>query len=97
MTAYWLCQPVVGSGCGGRKGVGTVVNALMGELRIVDRIPDGDAELVKYLHESGVVPGVEVMVVDVAPYRGVVTLQIGNASAVLGYGVSSEIRLRVGR
>jgi hypothetical protein len=61
---------------------------------IVDRIPEDDAELVAYLHGSGVLPGVGVIVSDVAPYRGVVTLQIGDESAVLGYNLSSEIRLR---
>ena len=43
---------------------------------------------------SGVLPGVEVVVADVAPYRGVVTLLIGEETAVLGYNVSSDIRLR---
>jgi len=61
---------------------------------IVDRIPEDDAELVTYLQESGVLPGVEVVVADVAPYRGVVTLLIGEETAVLGYNVSSDIRLR---
>lgn len=86
-------QPIPGSGYREPKGVVTLDNAPMGKPMIVDRIPEDDAELVKYLHENGVLPGVEVVVVDVAQYRGVVTLQIGNASAVLGYGVSSEIRL----
>ena len=61
---------------------------------IVDRIPEDDAELIKYLSESRVLPGVEVVVSDLAPYRGVATVQIGDESAVLGYGVSGEIRLR---
>ena len=69
----------------------------MGVPMIVDRIPEDDAELVRYLHESGVLPGVEVVVADVAPYRGVVTLQIGDETAVLGYNVSGDIRLRAGR
>jgi Fe2+ transport system protein FeoA len=66
----------------------------MGVPMIVDRIPENDSELVRYLHDSGVLPGVEVVVVEMAPYRGVVTLQIGDESAVLGYNVSGEIRLR---
>ncbi len=90
-------QPIPGSGYLEPRGVVTLDKAPMGRSMVVDRIPEDDAELVKYLHESGVLPGVEVVVVDVAPYRGVVTLQIGNASAVLGYGVCSEIRLRGGR
>ena len=87
-------QPIPGSGYREPHGVVTLDKAPMGQPMIVDRIPEDDAELVAYLHESGVLPGVGVIVSDVAPYRGVVTLQIGDESAVLGYSVSSEIRLR---
>jgi len=87
-------QPIPGSGYREPRGVVTLDNAPTGKPMIVDRIPEDDAELVAYLHESGVLPGVEVVVADVAPYRGVVTLQIGDESAVLGYNVSSDIRLR---
>ena len=87
-------QPIPGSGYREPKSVVTLDNAPMGEPMIVDRIPEDDAELVRYLYESGVLPGVEVVIVDVAPYRGVVTLKIGDETAVLGYNVSGEIRLR---
>ena len=87
-------QPIPGSGYREPRGVVTLDNAPTGTPMIVDRIPENDAELIAYLTESGVLPGVEVVVSDVAPYRGVVTLQIGDEAAVLGYGVSSEIRLR---
>ena len=90
-------QPIPGSGYREPKGVVTLDNAPMGVPMIVDRIPEDDAELVRYLHESGVLPGVEVVVADVAPYRGVVTLQVGDETAVLGYNVSGDIRLRTGR
>jgi len=87
-------QPIPGSGYREPKGVVTLDKAPMGVPMIVDRIPENDSELVRYLHDSGVLPGVEVVVVEMAPYRGVVTLQIGDESAVLGYNVSGEIRLR---
>jgi DtxR family Mn-dependent transcriptional regulator len=90
-------QPIPGSGYREPKGVVTLDNAPIGVPMIVDRIPEDDAELVRYLYESGVLPGVEVVVADVAPYRGVVTLQIGDETAVLGYNVSGDIRLRTGR
>lgn len=90
-------QPIPGSGYKEPKGVVTLDNAPIGNPMIVDRIPDDDAELVAYLYVNGVLPGVEIVVADVAPYRGVVTLQIGDETAVLGYNVSSEVRLRPGR
>lgn len=87
-------QPIPGSGYREPRGVVTLDKAPNGKAMIIDRIPENDAELVAYLQESGVLPGVEVVVSDVAPYRGVITLQIGDETAVLGYDVSSEIRLR---
>jgi DtxR family Mn-dependent transcriptional regulator len=87
-------QPIPGSGYREPKGVVTLDNAPIGNPMIVDRIPDDDAELVAYLYVNGVLPGVEIVVADVAPYRGVVTLQIGDETAVLGYNVSSDVRLR---
>jgi len=90
-------QPIPGSGYKEPKGVVTLDNAPIGNPMIVDRIPDDDAELVAYLYVNGVLPGVEIVVADVAPYRGVVTLQIGDETAVLGYNVSSDVRLRPGR
>jgi len=87
-------QPIPGSGYREPRNVVTLDKATIGKAMVVDRIPEDDAELVAYLHQNGVLPGVEVVVSDVAPYRGVVTLTVGDESAVLGYGVSSEIRLR---
>ena len=87
-------QPIPGSGYREPRGVVTLDKVPNGKAMIVDRIPEDDAELVAYLQESGVLPGVEVVVADVAPYRGVVTLLIGEETAVLGYNVSSDIRLR---
>ena len=87
-------QPIPGSGYREPKGIVTLDKAPVGVPMVVDRIPEDDAELVAYLYESGVLPDVQVIVADVAPYRGVVTLKIGDEIAVLGYNVSSEIRLR---
>lgn len=87
-------QPIPGSGYREPRGVVTLDKAPTGKPMIVDRIPEDDAELVEYLEKSGVLPGVRVEVAEVAPYRGVVTLKIGDELAVLGYDVSSEIRLR---
>ena len=61
---------------------------------VIDRIPEDDEELVKYLVEAGVLPGVHVSVDDVAPYRGVVSLTVGGTAAVLGYAVANRIMLR---
>ena len=90
-------QPIPGSGYTQPRGVVTLGEAPTGEPMVVDRIPEDDVELVKYLDENGVLPGVSVTVQEVAPYRGVVSLQVGDRTAVLGYDVAGRIRLRPAR
>ncbi len=87
-------QPIPGSGYRQSKNVITLDNAPNGSQMTVDRIPEDDEELVKYLVESGVLPGVNVRVDDVAPYRGVVSLTVDGKAAVLGYAVANRIMLR---
>ena len=87
-------QPIPGSGYVQPKDVVTLDHAPTGKPMVIDRIPEDDEELVKYLDEVGVLPGVQVTVEDVAPYRGVVSLTVEGRSAVLGYGVANRIRLR---
>jgi DtxR family Mn-dependent transcriptional regulator len=87
-------QPIPGSGYTQAKDVVSLDSAPTGKTMVVDRIPEDDEELVKYLDESGVLPGVQVTVEDVAPYRGVVSLKVNGKSAVLGYDVANRIKLR---
>lgn len=87
-------QPVPGSGYRQPADVVTLDQAASGVPMVVDRIPEDDEELVKYLDESGVLPGVGVVVEEVAPYRGVVSLKVDGRTAVLGYDVATRIRLR---
>lgn len=87
-------QPIPGTGFKQSNGVVTLDNAKNGSDMIIDRIPEDDEELVKYLVESGVLPGVRVRVDDVAPYRGVVSLTVDGRAAVLGYAVANRIMLR---
>lgn len=87
-------QPIPGSGYRQPRSVVTLDQAANGSSMIVDRIPEDDEELVKYLVEVGVLPGVHVVVDDVAPYRGVVSLTVDGHSAVLGYAVANRIMLR---
>ncbi len=87
-------QPIPGSAYVQPSGVVSLDQSPTGTPMVVERIPEDDEELVAYLDECGVLPGVEVVIDDVAPYRGVVTLRVSDRPAVLGYAVASRIRLR---
>lgn len=87
-------QPIPGSDYREPAGIVTLDEAPTGCPMAVDRIPEEDEELVDYLEKSGMLPGTEVVVDEINPYRGVVTLHACEKEIVLGYGVSSRIRLR---
>ena len=87
-------QPIPGTGYTAPAKVVTLDNAPTGQAMVVDRIPEEDEELVAYLADGGVLPGVQVVVEEVAPYRGVVILDVAGSNAVLGHSVASRIRLR---
>jgi DtxR family Mn-dependent transcriptional regulator len=86
-------QPIPGSGYVQPGNVVTLDNAPTGVDMVINRIPEDDVELVKYLVETGVLPGVRVTVEEVAPFRGIVSLTVGGRAAVLGYAVANRIML----
>ena len=62
-----------------------------GERASVVRVPDGDAELLRYLSELGLVPGSRVSVVALAPFGGPVTVRTGRGQ----HAISRELAGRV--
>lgn len=58
--------------------------------RIV-RVPDDDADLLRYLTSLGIVPGAHVMLEARAPYGNILTLRIGNIT----YPLAEEVAQRV--
>lgn len=55
-----------------------------GEEGLVERVYEEDEELLRFFHEEGIHPGVKVLVEEVAPKRGTVTVQFAGSSLVLG-------------
>lgn len=85
-------HPIPGSGYEARGSAAvTLDGAPAGVPLVVDRIPEEDQQLLEYLVGHNIVPGVTVELAEVAPYRGVLTLQVGDESAVLGLGVANRI------
>jgi DtxR family Mn-dependent transcriptional regulator len=63
-----------------------------GARAIVSRIPDdADSELLRYLGKLGLIPGTELVVLDVAPFDGPLTIEIGGKSEIIGYKVASSV------
>ncbi len=69
----------------------TLVELEPGERASVVRVPDGDAELLRYLSELGLVPGSRVSVVALAPFGGPVTVRTARGE----HAISRELAGRV--
>ncbi len=60
------------------------------EVRIV-RIEDEDGELLSYLSSLGMFPGTAVRVCDVAPFKGPLMVEVGDARYALGREIAEKI------
>jgi DtxR family Mn-dependent transcriptional regulator len=58
---------------------------------VVGRVRNQDPELLRYLEEVGLIPGVKIIIKEKAPFNGPITLQVEDKEQVLGYEVASAI------
>jgi Fe2+ transport system protein FeoA len=61
---------------------------------IVDRVPEEDVELLRFLVDASIVPDHQVRVVEAAPYLGVLTVGTQDKTIALGYNVARQIVVR---
>jgi DtxR family Mn-dependent transcriptional regulator len=62
-----------------------------GEQTTVVRVPDSDAELLRYLGELALVPGASVEVVSQAPFEGPITLRSGSGEHAVARELAASI------
>ena len=60
----------------------------------VDRVPEEDQELLRFLVELGVLPRKTVVVVEASPHRGIITIKTEQGEGALGYSVAARIWVR---
>ena len=66
-------------------------NLQMGERAVVSGIPDETADLLRYLANLGMLPGVEVAVEERAPFKGPMLVKVGSNSYPLSLDVATGI------
>ena len=82
--------PIPGEGDRPRATRGLLEVPLGQQLRVAS-VPEEDAEMLVYLAEQGLVPGAAVVVEDIAPFNGPVTLTVEGVK----HAVSREVAARV--
>jgi len=60
----------------------------------VDRVPEEDPELLRFLVEQGILPRRTITVVEASPHRGIITVKTEHGESALGYSVAAHIRVR---
>jgi DtxR family transcriptional regulator, Mn-dependent transcriptional regulator len=68
-----------------------LTEAREGNQLIIGRVLDQNPELLRYLEKIGLIPGVEVEIIEKAPFKGPVTVKIENREQVVGYEVAVNV------
>lgn len=62
-----------------------------GEKLLLGRVSDQDPELLRYLEKIGLIPGVELEILEKAPFKGPLTLRVEENEQVIGYEVALNL------
>src|SRR5699024_5555937 len=65
--------------------------AASGQKYVVSRVRDQDPEILRYLEETGLLPGVKISVIEKGPFQGPITLHIEEEEQVIGNEVARNI------
>jgi DtxR family Mn-dependent transcriptional regulator len=69
----------------------------VGAVAVLRRVPDEDAEALRYLATLRLVPGAEIMVVSRAPFNGPVRLRVNGEEQVIGAELSRTLQVEPAR
>ena len=87
--------PIPGSGSDApAPGTVTLDNAASGISYVVDRIPEEDAELLKFLGGAQMVPERRITLLEGLPYLGVMQVETEVERISIGYNVARQIMVR---
>jgi DtxR family Mn-dependent transcriptional regulator len=64
-----------------------------GDVGHVTRVHSHDAELLRYLGELGIYPGIAVRVLEIAPFGGPVTVRINDRLVIVGRAVVEQVKV----
>ena len=87
--------PIPGSGYVSPPGTKIALDQVdSGKQYFVDRVPEEDQELLRFLVELGVLPTEILTVLEASPHRGIITIKTEYGEGALSYGVAARIWVR---
>jgi DtxR family Mn-dependent transcriptional regulator len=85
-------DPIPGPDLKLERSVLTPLSALEpGAKATVERVPDGDGDLLRYLSELKLVPGSRLQMRELAPFDGPVTVRVGGADHAISRELAGQI------
>ena len=66
------------------------------QVGVIQRVKAGDAELLRYLDELGLIPGAQIEVKEYSPFDHNLTVKVGRKSPVLGLNITNKIFIEEG-
>lgn len=66
-----------------------------GEKAVVSEVSDHDPEMLRYFGELGLYPDVELLVTEIAPFDGPLTIRIGDQELTLGREAARQIKITI--
>lgn len=88
-------RPIPGSGYTARSGNRfTLDKAPIDRFLVVDKVPEEDADLLKFLVQQSVLPDQQVTIVEANTSLGVITIRTNGDDIAIGYSVASGIWVR---
>jgi len=84
--------PIPGEG-GGPSATRGLLDAPLGQRLRLASVPEEDAEMLAYLAGQGLVPGAEVVVDEIAPFNGPVTVIVEGTKRAVSREVVSRVRV----
>ena len=71
--------------------LGSIADLAVGATAAVRRVSDRSGERLRYLAELGILPGVQIEVLDRAPFDGPITVAVGSQQRVIGASLAREV------
>lgn len=87
-------HPIETPGCecqDGEDGSRPLCELVVGEMATVLNVPEDDLRLLTYLDQLGLRPGMVLKIVDIAPFDGPITIEIGDERKVIGHNLATRI------
>lgn len=71
----------------------TLADLDVGRLAVLRRVPDEDADALRYLADLELVPGAEVEIIERVPYQGSIRVRVGQRERLVGVELSRSLEV----